>query len=400
MRNIKGPRSALTDFIEEKKIKIKVSKSSPAAVKPTSTVPKPKRRHKAPSYAKPTETVNFETSEKMEIEREVNEMLENLENMAPDDSKLRKLSIFLSARRKMNKFYFDYLVKNVTEQLVVFDCSMIRDCEFAIPKRLKSLELFQCGQIKPQTLNIILGSMNALQVLKITGAFLLDSFVLPPSVRILDVTNCSRLNDEFISSINESFTSLDELRLSYCYGISKNARLTTNVSRLYICETKISSDFIKYPENLRHLSIKRCPNINILPDLVDIQYLDVEGIVPLTLLPDLTSAEYLNISFCSRISKFASSALKSLNVSHMHLTHAQLAQIYECKSLQILDISWNPIVDDNVLNELIEKLNLKTLRVFGCFMLSIKSVEFSYNIRERCLVIGNPAETHYLLNGS
>lgn len=399
MRNIKGPRSALTDFIEENKIRVsRVPK--PKVVAEAPRVERPKRRPKTISYAKPIEIVNLETTEAQQQDSELEAMIVNLESLNADDDLLRRISMFLSTKRLMNKSYFDILVKSVTEDLAVFDCSRIKSQEFDIRKNLRSLELFQSGQIKSDTLSLILKPMTRLRVLRVTDAFLLTNFEIPPHIKVLDVSNCSRLGREFIENINHTLTSLDELRLSYCYKLPKDdLELRISVERLYICETKLSDRFIRQLKGLKHLSVKRCPNINQLPDLREIVYLDAEGIISLTSLPKLKDATHLNISYCVNIDSFALSKLRYLNVAHTELTPARLAEIYKCKDLEVLDVSWNNIIDDSAVRKLVERLNLKRLHVFGCFQLTTKSVELAYSIRSRCLIVGNPSETHYLLNG-
>ncbi|ELA42810.1 uncharacterized protein VICG_00125 [Vittaforma corneae ATCC 50505] len=398
MRSIKGPKSALTDFIEESGIKLRSSKDNAVFNLETQVAQVPKRKPKKIQYSKPFEVVNFEIFEAVQAENEIEQMLEDLHSLKVNDSMLRRISVYLCAKRKMSKAYFDFLVKHSKDSLVVFDCSMIADQNFNISTTLKSLELFQCGQLRPLTLNFILKSMQSLEVLRITGAFLIDNFEVPKSIRILDVTNCSRLDDKFIDGINQSHGSLEELRLSYCYGFSKEAELLIDIQRLFICETKLSDKFVRCLKDLKQLSVKGCKNVNLLPNLSSVEYLDVEGIVSLTELPVSQNIQHLNISYCSNIENLAFAKLNYLNVSHASLSQSKIKQIYECKSLEILDVSWNTIVDDSVVKELAEKLRLKKLYVFGCFSLTSKSVELAYKLRGQCLIVGNPSETHYLLN--
>ena len=69
------------------------------------------------------------------------------------------------------------------------------------------------------------------------------------------------------------------------------------------------------------------------------------------------------------------------------------------KNLRELDISWNTIVDDNILEDLLNKIpSLEKISVFGCFRLSKRSAEFTYKNYKSCKVIGNPYETKYLLD--
>lgn len=402
MRSVKGPKSALTDFIEENQIKLKNTNSS-SLISSKKNEKSHIKRPKKIQYSKPFEAVNFDIIPIKNNEEEMENLLEAIKSgemskSVLDDQTITKIEVYLGKTRKMNKLFFDFLVNQATDSLRILDCSMIKDSELVIPKRLKRLELYQCGQMKEETLNFIAESMPDLEILKITGAFLIENFTVPKKIRVLDVSNCSRLTDNFISNINNSVVHLDELKLSYCYGFSKNAVLSINVNKLFICETKLSERFIENILEINALSVKRCPNINNIYKFSHLEYLDVEGIVTLEDIPECPNITYLNISYCQNIKIQVLPKIKYLNMSHSNITNEQIKAILQCKSLEILDISWNSIVDDKVIDELVENLNLIKLFVFGCFSLTKLSVDLAYKIKDRCLIVGNPAETSYLLD--
>jgi len=397
MKNIKGPKSALTDFIEEHGIKIQHKKEISGAINDIKEITK-KKRTKRIKICKPLETVNRPDSVLEEEEKRMVSMLSNIENHQFDDESLRKIAIYLSKNRLMNQFYFQFLIERSKDKLSIFDCANIPDSSFLNFKDLKTLELFQCGQLTETTLNAILSNMERLTVLRITGAYLIENFEIPKTLNILDLTNCSRLSDDFICNLNESLTSLDELRLSFCYGLSSMAQLSLSIKHLFICETKLSENFLQNFEDLTSLSVSMCPNINDLPTFRCIKHLDVGGITTLENIKLPETIESLNISYISSFGKFDYPNLKYLNLSHSNLDKDDFFKIYSCKALKHLNISWNQIVDDDIFQGLLTDLNLEKLEVFGCFGLTKASAALAYSIKDRCEVVGNPSETIYLLD--
>ena len=152
-------------------------------------------------------------------------------------------------------------------------------------------------------------------------------------------------------------------------------------------------------DSLRELSIKRCPNINSLPNISQLESLGVEGIVTLKDILPSHSLESLNITDCVQIENINFVNLRYLKASNISLNKKQIDQIVLMKNLRELDISWNTIVDDNILEDLLNKIpSLEKISVFGCFRLSKRSAEFTYKNYKSFKVIGNPYETKYLLD--
>lgn len=395
MKSIKGPRSALTDFIEEAGIKISAKKEAKIIEEVKTTNLKPKQPKKI-KLSKPVELINYKSEQVLAEEETIKSYLDSLNDINLDDQELFKLSRYLSKNRMINDFYFDYLCKNSFNNLIIHDCSKIKDEDFLKIKNLKILELHQCGQLTQNTLNKILENCDRLEVLRITGAYLIENFNIPKNIKILDLSYCSRLKNDFIDFINKN-GNLEELRLSYCYGLSKDAKLLINVERLFICETLLTLSFIYNFDILTHLSVKRCPNINSLPKLDKIIYLDVEGIVTLESLELSENVEYLNISYCQNLKNISYPNLKYLNISYINMDNYD--NIFNSKSLEVLDCSWNQNLNDELFKKLIENLSLKKFFVFGCFGLTKLSSEYAYKNIDNCEVIGNPSETIFLLEG-
>lgn len=297
----------------------------------------------------------------------------------------------------MSQHYFDFLVESASQSLCIFDCSQIREHGFGVWRSLRRLELFQCGQLSESALNCMLRCMPGIEVLRITGGYLLESFEIPRTLKVLDVSSCSRLQDRFIDSINASFKRLEELRLSHCYGLTSSAMLTAEVENLFICETKLSERFLDNAGSIRSLSVKRCPNINMLPDLMSIEYLDAERVASLKSIVVSESIRHLNVSYCAQLENFLHPELEYLDVSYICLSQEDLRNILQCRKLRHLNISWIPAVDDAVLEMMVNGLSLEKLVVFGCFGLTESSASLAYSIRHRCEVVGNPSETLYLL---
>jgi hypothetical protein len=431
MKNIKGPKSALSDFIKESNIKVGNKRKELDLIVPKVEIKKSKKSVK---FSKPFEFVNAEipfNAEKDQIytkflqeieqydlnnslhknqsnESNVsNELDESLNKIRKNDKKiydplfLNEFAMFLSKNRKMNAFLFNFLVKHSVDKLFIYDCSMIKDFEFVILKDLTSLELYQCGQLSEDSLNCILSQMAGLKTLKITGAFLLENFNIPTTLSVLDVSNCSRLKNQFIENLNSNRSmSLEELRLSFCYGLTDEAVLEIQVSNLFICETRLTERFYSNLTKLKSLSVKRCPKINSIPELnlfEQLEYLDVEGIVTLKALPSSENLLHLNITDCFQIKELYFLNLKYLNLNNCQIDQNTVDQILKMKSLKELNVSWNTFVDDGIFSRFVSELNLEMIVVFGCFGLTKRSVDFAYKNKNLIKVIGNPSETKYLL---
>lgn len=396
MRNIKGPKSALTDFIQESNIKVRNTENTKVKIDIPKTILK--RKAKKVKYSKPIELVNFEVLESIENNGFVEQMLQNINTAVLSDDILDSIAKYLSRKRKMSKYYFDVLADKCHRKLTIYDCSMIKDSEFVVPERVEILELFQCGQLTENTLNFILNNMLNLTTLRITGAFLIENFDIPKNLKILDVTHCSRIQDSFIDNINCTLTRLKELRLSYCYGLTRNTKLFIEVESLFICETKLVEEFYSNVKSLKILSIKRCPYINTIPSILEFERLDIEGIVTLTDIPSSDKLLWLNITDCVQIKNINFINLEYLKATNISLNSHQIDQILKMKNLKELDISWNTILDDSILEKILNSnAELEKIFVFGCFSLSKNSVELAYKISKNCKIIGNPSETRYLL---
>lgn len=397
MKSIKGPRSALSNFIEESGIKLQSNRTIKKSDAVQSKVVE--KRTKKVRYQKPAEIVNHDRISPSLEDICISNILNNINMFTYTDSQLNLISMYICRNRLMNSDYFYFLLNNCKEELYIYDCSMIKDAEYLINKKLKKLELFLCGQITENSLNSILDGQDSLEVLRITGAYLIENIELPRSLKVLDLTNCSRISNNLIGSINKTYERLEELRLSFCYNLTDDVQLEVDIERLFICETTLSPVFYqKAIQNVRQLSIKRCPKINEIPSSGCLEYIDIEGMVTLKELHLPKSIEYIDASYCYNINSFQYPNLTYLNVSYINLNIESIKEICKNKKLKILDLSWNNNLDDKTLQYIVDNLHLNTLIVFGCFGLSQESARLAWKMKDRLEIVGSPAETLFLLN--
>lgn len=410
MVSIKGPRSALTDFIEEHDIKIvKREKIEEVVVQQE----KPAKKRKTIKKLQPSEITNIEKRSKKLEDIVLDSIYDTYKQFEMNDSQLELFSKYLSRERKINNETFRYLIDSCNNKLCIYDCSRIGNDQYYIDKKLDTLELHYCGQLRQDTLNSILRKQNKLKRLVITGAYLLDSFVPPKSVKYLDVSNCSRLSDKFVNQLNKTCKKLDTLKLSYCYGLTEKCKLKIEIENLYICETNLSFLSIKTMKKLysmKSLSVRKCPNIlcEDLNDDVDIEkfksleFLDLEGIATLTDVVFAEKLKYLNLAYCYNInidSLCNCKDIEYLNLSKIDVTKEKLDVIAELKQLKILNISWTEALTDDILENIITSCKyLEKIYVFGCFNLTTRIGELAWSNKCKIEIIGNPAETRYLLN--
>lgn len=400
MASIRGPRSALTDFIEEHGIKVKSTRKTRARTEKRDPTPR-KLRRKTMYTSQPVEIANIE-AESAE-DRRMEEICRDPHSHRLSGDELEAFAAYLGRSRQMSPFFFEYIVDAAGDSLVLFDCSMIPDSLFGrISRPLVRLELHLCGQLSSQTLSGILERSPALETLRVTGAYLLDDIELPAGLRVLDLTHCSRLENRIVDRISAQFELLDELRLSFCYGIDEACVLRTAVRRLYLCETRIRTSFLAAMKDIEHveeLSLKRCVNI----DGMDVRFtrirkLDIEGITDIRSLDLPGTIEDLNIAHCYDMRDFCYPSLRSLNVSHIDLTGGELATIAGLESLETVDVSWCRGVSDETVSALAASGRMRRIDVFGCFELSQASAELAWRLRDSVRIVGNPSETSFLLH--
>lgn len=409
---IRGPRSALSKFLEEENIKVKNIKSERGS--DTQKVQEEagfkiqkKQRIKKIRYSKPVEIVNLrqEITLKSTILQKIHL---NLENYRLSDDHMLEYSKFLYDQNLLTQEIFDYLVECATDKLVIYDCSMIE--RFEVFKGLKHLELHYCGQLKQHNLNEILKKQNRLETLKLTGAFLLESIDLSllnnTKIREIDVSSCSRLNDGFIEQINE-LGNLELLNISFCYGITKKASLRINVNKIVADETKITRKFFKMKDlsMVQELSIKNCPllfmrekNVLDFSKFENLKRLNIEGIsqireINIDGLVELRAANCFNLEL-----PFHCQNLKILDITKINYAKEILEKILQFSMLEHLNLSFNENVDDSLIFGLLKTLKcINTVVIFGCFELTKELGKLAWSIKSSIKIIGNHAETRFLL---
>ncbi|EPR78160.1 hypothetical protein SLOPH_1849, partial [Spraguea lophii 42_110] len=386
MKNIKGPRSALSAFIQEEGINIialKRSSEESSFVSKKSTTKIVKRI----KYKQPIELMNLKANSSLK-DLAIKKILENLTQYNLTDENILEISSFLSRQRMMNSFYFYYLLNNPTSKIIIYDSSMILENEYVSSliskcahsdrnfnenkKNIKHFELNHCGQLTPDRLSDILKGMDNLEYLKISGGYLIYDFIIP-KVKVLNLSY-SKINDDFIKKINK-MEKLDELNLSYCYNLSEKAELKISVKNLFVDETQISDNFFKNMKNinlLKKISLKNTPNINkdsyIIDQIknMDLEYLDISGISDIEYF-DIKNIKTLILRNCFNWNKLPSGEIEHLDISCLNLKYEELEKIKNLKSLISIDISWNKEVDNNLIHEIIKLPKIKSIKIFGCF---------------------------------
>ena len=254
MKGIKGPKSALSDFLREEGINVDNAqlfgnRNDLRAI--LSKTPKTRTSRK-PKHEMPVEIVNLKNERSLKNDLILEGIYLNL-----SDHQLNEIAKYLSERRMMNQNYFDILCSKATKSLSVYDCSMISDYSNLFGLKLQKLELYLCGQLKNDVLSSLLASMNDLEVLRITGGYQLTNFTIPGALKILDLTHCSRIEDGFIDQLNTKLNHLDELKLSFCYGLQGRTNLQISIDHLFICETKLNASFFDHLADLKSLGVKK-----------------------------------------------------------------------------------------------------------------------------------------------
>lgn len=404
MAAIRGPKSALTDFIEEHGIKIVAQGKKPSTA--TKKAVQTKRRvRKKERLVKPLEIANLDAYMPTLSEIALKKLFSFFHTgLVMDDIQLELFSEFLSKKRLMDQRYFNYLVDKSTSSLVIYDCSAIQDSGFAIEKSYKRIELHLCGQLTSSRINSILKHSPGIEVLRITGGFMIRGFEIPVSLKTLDVSYCSRIEDDFVENINKKFTYLDELRLSHCRRLSEQCMLKAEVSRVYVCGTRLSNSFFLSMRNIckiKHLSAPRCINIKLseLPWLEQIEFLDLEEATDVNKARISETCRSLSLESCTDVSVLPRLGnLFSLNLSRVNLRKRELRKLLKMKNLREVNLGWNDAVDDSFVLELTKQLSLERIYVFGCFKLTPRIGKLAWSLSNRLRIIGNPAETAFLLN--
>ncbi|KAG0437779.1 hypothetical protein DMUE_3488 [Dictyocoela muelleri] len=330
-----------------------------------------------------------------------------------------EFSKFLSRKRLMNHDFYNFILKNCDKKFCIYDCSTIRN--FHLKESLTHVELHTCGQMSDTS---FLDCCSNIEKLKITGAFRIKKINLPENLKILDISFCTNISDDFFEDINKN-KQIEELVLNHCYGLRNpplKMSLKKSLKRVYLNETLIDETFIEsLGPNLEELSISKCKNIfpienanktikkkkllkfNQKSGLLDLsafkklKILNIEGISTIKKLILPQSIEILNLNYCfgiQEIPKFCN--LKELKISGLDIEN--LEQIIKLKKLKKLDLSWNRYLSHELLVSLVSSLDLDEICVFGCFGLTAESGKFVYENPKKTRIFGCPYETNFLMN--
>lgn len=404
---IRGPRSALSQFLESENIKVEKPESSPQIKEEKEQViaPKPTRKNKRLKFSHPTEIVNFRGR------RSVTEILlqkihANIFKFKLNDDQIEEYANFLFEKLSLTQEIFDHISECASEKFTIRDCSMIKS--FDKIKNLKHLYLGYCGQLKNSSMKQILDNNPDLETLHISGAFLLEDLDLSKHRKLqnLNVKDCSRLTNTFMDNLN-THSTLKYLNISHCFRINRKAKLNINLQRLSLDRVHITKKFFKSIDlsQIEDLSIGNCPflfkngkNRLKLKNFTALKKLNIEGISEIPKIKN-RNLEELRASNCfPLVLPPFQKHLRYLDVSNCNLTEKDLSKILNYSNLEYLNISFNPLVDDKFVLKAIKKFkNIREIVVFGCFLLSEDLGDLAWKIKDSIKIVGNHSETKFLL---
>lgn len=425
-KSIKGPRSALTDFIREEGINIDdINKMSYIKIdelikniedpKNTDLInnksineelikEKPKKK-KIRTY-KPFEIINrynfFHSLEYKAFQKILSKLEDPTFSKNITDKQLEIISECLSLTRNVNEKTYNFLASNFNKKFVCKDCSNLKNLGSITSNKLEYLELRLCGQITSAEINSLIKRQKKLKTLIFTGCFGAEDLQIPLRIKHLDLSKSSRLNTNFLKKLKH----LDYLNISFCNSFDENFILNCQVKRIECEETFISDQFFKNIDlsKIFHLNLKNCLNISKNFDFnsfENIEILEVEGISTIKNLKLPQTLKKLNIKNCFGLTDFLFlknlTNLEDLNISNLELTKEDFENILKLKNLKRLNISWNGEVDDEFVGSLCKLEFIEEINVFGCFKLTEKVAEYAWT-NGRIEITGNPAETKFLLN--
>ncbi|KCZ78018.1 hypothetical protein H311_00964, partial [Anncaliia algerae PRA109] len=191
------------------------------------------------------------------------------------------------------------------------------------------------------------------------------------------------------------YNKLDKLVLQRCYNL-KESTLKIKVRHLDISDTLVKSNFIQHFKEIEYLNVSNCDITLDTPNLVNLKHLLVENTQIKVTNTNLISLNVKNNKTFTELN--LTNEIEYLNISGLNLCSTELRKIVNYKKLKNLDLSWNENVTDDLIKEIINALFLETLYVFGCFNLTENTGKFAYEIYPKTRIIGNPAETKYLLS--
>ncbi|EJW03241.1 hypothetical protein EDEG_02409 [Edhazardia aedis USNM 41457] len=177
MVTIKGPRSALTDFIKEHGLnEIRPNTTEKEKEDKKTITPKQKKVKKIITQ-QPIELINL-TENQFDIanEQKYIELYNIINDKNETNTKLDDLigdidldlfSKYLSQTRRINFKIFEFIVNNSSNQINIYDCSQIKNDEYAILfskiEQLEELSLYFCGQLTNEMCNYLLQNTKNLK---------------------------------------------------------------------------------------------------------------------------------------------------------------------------------------------------------------------------------------------
>ncbi|WUR04039.1 uncharacterized protein VNE69_07108 [Vairimorpha necatrix] len=132
MVSIKGPRSALTDFIDEHGIKINKLKNKPQEIKKEKAQTKRKIINKTHKKSKPFELASKNNHSKSLQNILIRKILQNVNFYKLEDKHLEMISSFLSTNRSNNTELINIIINKYKEIITIYDCSMIKEEDYKL----------------------------------------------------------------------------------------------------------------------------------------------------------------------------------------------------------------------------------------------------------------------------
>lgn len=231
-----------------------------------------------------------------------------------------------------------------------------------------------------------------------------------PDLKVFALRKCLRVSDNGIMSFAKSAGSLESLQIEEChvitqrgfFGILANCGHKLKALVLSNCLGIRDLNF-EFPltfrcDSLRSLTIRNCPRFGdsglsmlsgVCPKLTRVDLSGLESITEAGIIPFVQISEpglvKVNLSKCVNLSDNAVSAIAKLHGETLELlkldgcryvTDISMMEIARnCISLSELDVSLSGITDSGVAAlAAAEKMNLQTLVISGCSLISDKSL--------------------------
>ncbi|RAL37087.1 hypothetical protein DM860_004009 [Cuscuta australis] len=328
-----------------------------------------------------------------------------------------KLCHILCDSRKMNNHFLGLLTCGFPTEIRLRDCSWLTEEDFikffegCQTSNLTVLQLDQCGRCLPDftllaTLARLPNTLSALTTLSVKGACRLSDTGLSalvssaPSLRSINLSQCSLLSSDGIKCLSESLGSvLKELYLDDCQAIDSVLLLPSllklehlevlSVAGIHtVCDEFVIEFVSQRGHNMRELTLNDCMKLTdrslkaVAESCPALCAIDLSNLCKLTdyslgfLVNGCIALDKLMLcrnafsdeAIAAYLETFGNS-MKELSLNNIskvsHNTAMALAK--RCKNLRSLDVSWCRNLTDEALGLIADHcLSLEVLKCFGC----------------------------------